>query len=81
MKSLRSGTWAKTLLATTKSAGPEVSTICRATALEKNSFRVGIPAATAAAAMFLAGSTPRQGSPVQDVPEQVAVVAGDLDDP
>ena len=82
MKSFRSETWAKTtIFATTKSALPEVATIRFATWREEL-VEGGNPSTLRDQAMFLCGPTPeRRDAPVKDVLKQVAVVAGDLDQP
>ena len=80
-KSLRSGTWARTLLPITRSARRSSRTNCPASSSPKNSVRVGTCFATAAAATFRAGSIlERWDSPLDEVLQQVAVVTRQLDD-
>jgi hypothetical protein len=61
-KSFRSGTWARTLFAISRSAGctPHSSV---AASRPKNLTSVGMPRSRAAAATFAAGSIPRTGIP------------------
>ncbi len=61
-KSLRSGTWASTLLATSSSARPCSATSSRAVARPKNATVVGMPRAIASSAVAV-GSTPWTGMP------------------
>ena len=81
VKSLRSGTCAKTLFATTRSAGPSRVTISWASPVVRNSASVGMPAASARR-----GDVPRRFDPQyrdaarDQVTEEISVVARDLDD-
>ncbi len=60
---------------------PCSSTTSSAVRRPKNAVIVGTPAADAMAATFAAGSTPRTRTPERrELAQQVAVVAGDLDD-
>ena len=80
-KPLRSGTCAITLLAMITSARRPSAAARAASSAPKNSASVGMPASLAAAAWSGAGSMPSTGTPVLDeVAQQVAVVAGELDD-
>ena len=63
-KSLRSGTWASTLLPTTRSAWMPSVRISSAVSTPKNSAMVGMPFARAASATFWAGSMPSTGTPL-----------------
>ena len=63
-KSLRSGTWARTLLPISRSAGPYSAANSRAARWPKNRTTVGTPLARAAAATLAAGSTPRALMPL-----------------
>ena len=80
-KSLRSGTCASTLLPTQQVGRacprrPARAAVCA----PKNSTSVGMPFCSAAAATLAAGSMPSTGMPrCDEVLQQVAVVAGDLD--
>ena len=57
------------------------ATRARAASTPKKTLRVGMPAAIATSATLRAGSMPRTGTPLRlEVLEQVAVVAGELDD-
>ena len=80
-KPLRSGTCAITLLAMMTSARLPSATRRSASSMPKNSRRVGTPTASAASAWSGAGSMPSTGTPRSTkLLQQVAVVAGDLDD-
>jgi hypothetical protein len=63
-KSLRSGTWASTLLPSSRSAGPCSAFSRAAVSRPKNSVTLGMPFSRAAAATFAAGSTPSTGMPM-----------------
>ena len=80
-KSWAFGTWASTLLPTIRSAVRPCSSSSRASRSPKKSTTVSIPRSFAAAATLAAGSIPsvRHPSGLEEL-EQVAVVAGDLDD-
>jgi len=62
-KSLMSGTWASTLLPSTRSAAPNSAAIARPVASPRKSTRVGTPRASAARATLAAGSMPSTGTP------------------
>ena len=85
-KSFKAGTWASTLLPTSRSAETPRPASSSALRFEKNAHSVGMPACRAASAMLAAGSMPSTGTrsgsrPLPEVAEQVAVVAGDLHHP
>ena len=80
-KSLRSGTCASTLLPTSRSAVPLRGAQARAALAPKNSTTVGTPARLGDRATLAAGSMPSTGMPrCDEVLEEIAVVARDLDD-
>ena len=81
-KSLRSGTWARTLLPTIEVGLPALGDAAsrRARVAEELDERRDA-AFAAASATFAAGSMPSTGTPrCDEVLQQVAVVAGELDD-
>ncbi len=79
-KSLRSGTWARTLLPTIRSAPTPSETSCLASRTPKKSTRVGMPFSTAARATLAAGSMPSTGTPSgREMLQEVAVIARQLD--
>ena len=81
-KSLRSGTWASTLLPRSRSACVARPRASRAVSTPKNSTSVRTPFSTRdLRRTFAAGSMPSTGMPrSHEVLQQVAVVAGELDD-
>ncbi len=80
-KSLRSGTWASTLLPMMRSARLPSATSSAASLRPKKSTRVGMPLSIATLATLAAGSMPSTGTPSgSEVLQQVAVVARELDD-
>ena len=79
-KSLRSGTWARTLLPTTRSAGPRSRRRRSARSRPKNSVSVGTPRASADGGDVARWLDAQRRDPARDeVLEQVAIVAGQLD--
>ena len=80
MKSLRSGTWAKTLLATSRSARRPSAASRLATSRPKNSTTVSIPLLARGLGDVGRGlDAERRDAQLDDVLQQVAVVAGELD--
>ena len=82
-KSLRSGTWASTLLPMSEvgRAGPRATSARGQLAGRRTRSASARPGRSAASATLRAGSTPSAGMPACDeVLQQVAVVAGQLDD-
>ena len=63
-KSTMSGTWAKTLLATTRSARPCVAAILAPVSAPRNVTSVGTPRSSARAAVLAVGSIPSEGMPM-----------------
>ncbi len=63
LKSTMSGTWANTLFATTRSAGPCICATLVPVSSPRNITSVGTPRSTAEAATLAAGSMPSERMP------------------